>query len=194
MLTYCTQVKGAEELGAAGILIYSVCTIISVSLTGLTFLSQDPRDDGTVTVENGYTPYPHGPARNPTSVQRGSVQYLSMYPGDPTTPGYPAYENATRTEGSNIPGIPSLPISWATAKVLLDEIEGENREVKLVNHGRVSIPRARIVKLTSISVDNKVTPIWNPMGVIPGHIKDEVIIVGNHRDGEPLFTRVRDYR
>ena len=52
--------------------------------------------------------YPDGPARNPTSVQRGSVQFLSIYPGDPTTPGYPAYENATRTEGTNIPSIPSL--------------------------------------------------------------------------------------
>jgi N-acetylated-alpha-linked acidic dipeptidase len=62
----------------------------------------DPRDDGSVTVENGYAPYPHGPARNPTSVQRGSTQYVSSYPGDPTTPGYPAYENSTRTEGKII--------------------------------------------------------------------------------------------
>ncbi|KAI0307023.1 hypothetical protein B0F90DRAFT_1807731 [Multifurca ochricompacta] len=142
------KVKGAQELGAAGVLIYS-----------------DPRDDGTVTEKNGYAPYPHGPARNPTSVQRGSVQFLSIYPGDPTTPGYPSYENSTRTNGSNIPNIPSLPISWANAKVLLEEIEGKNRPVKLANH-----------------VDTKVTPIWNPIGVIPGHIKDEVVLVGNHRD------------
>ena len=33
-------------------------------------------------------------------------------------------------------------------------------------------------------VDNKVTPVWNVIGVIPGHIKDEVVLVGNHRDGE----------
>ena len=46
--------------------------------------------------------YPYGPARNPTSVQRGSVQFLSVYPGDPTTPGYPSYENSTRTDGENI--------------------------------------------------------------------------------------------
>ncbi|KAI0053738.1 Zn-dependent exopeptidase [Auriscalpium vulgare] len=142
------SIKAAQELGAAGVLIYS-----------------DPRDDGTVTEANGYTAYPHGPARNPTSVQRGSVQFLSIYPGDPTTPGYPAYENITRTNGSNIPEIPSLPISWANAKVLLEELNDKNRTVKLVNH-----------------VDTKVTPIWNSVGVIPGHIKDEVIIVGNHRD------------
>lgn len=34
------------------------------------------------------------------------------------------------------------------------------------------------------SVDDRVIPIWNVMGVIPGHIKDEVVFVGNHRDGE----------
>jgi hypothetical protein len=33
------------------------------------------------------------------------------------------------------------------------------------------------------AVDNKVTPIWNVMASIPGHIKDEVVIVGCHRDG-----------
>ncbi|PCH41196.1 Zn-dependent exopeptidase [Wolfiporia cocos MD-104 SS10] len=144
------KVKGAQEHGAVACLIYS-----------------DPRDDGTVTEENGYEPYPNGPARNPTSVQRGSTQFLSIYPGDPTTPGYPSYENSTRTPGTNIPTIPSLPISWANAQVLLEEIEegGKNRTVSLVNH-----------------VDDRVIPIWNTMGVIPGHIKDEVVVIGNHRD------------
>lgn len=37
-----------------------------------------------------------------------------------------------------------------------------------------------------VVVDTRVTPIWNTMGVIPGHIKDEVVVVGNHRDGVPL--------
>ncbi|KAI0720289.1 Zn-dependent exopeptidase [Cerioporus squamosus] len=144
------KVKGAQERGAAACLIYS-----------------DPRDDGTVTVENGYAPYPYGPARNPNSVQRGSTQFLSIYPGDPTTPGYPSYENSTRTNGTNIPSIPSLPISWANARVLLEEIkeDGKNRTVSVVNN-----------------VDDKVIPIWNVMGVIPGHIKDEIVVVGNHRD------------
>lgn len=106
----------------------------------------DPRDDGSVTVENGYDAYPAGPARNPTSVQRGSVQFLSLYPGDPTTPGYPAYENATRTDGENIPKIPSLPISWENAQRILTEISHDHdarsltgtpsqRKIRLVNHG-----------------------------------------------------------
>lgn len=54
------KVKAAQEAGALGCLIYS-----------------DPGDDGEITVENGYEVYPDGPARNPSSVQRGSVQFLS---------------------------------------------------------------------------------------------------------------------
>ncbi|KAF9269786.1 Zn-dependent exopeptidase [Marasmius fiardii PR-910] len=149
------KIKRAEELGAAGVLIYS-----------------DPKDDGTATVENGYKPYPHGPARNPDSVQRGSVQYLSLYPGDPTTPGYPSYENSTRTDGGNIPKIPSLPISWTNGKKLLDLLNG--RDVGIKNW-------SGIVRLNN-QVDTKVTPIWNTIGVIPGWIKDEIVVLGNHRD------------
>jgi hypothetical protein len=33
------------------------------------------------------------------------------------------------------------------------------------------------------TVDQKVTPIWNTMAYIPGHVKDEIVVVGNHRDG-----------
>jgi hypothetical protein len=32
--------------------------------------------------------------------QRGLVAYLSVYAGDPTAPGYPTYENATRVEAT----------------------------------------------------------------------------------------------
>jgi N-acetylated-alpha-linked acidic dipeptidase len=60
-----------------------------------------------------------------------------MYPGDPTTPGFPAYEHANRTLAENIPSIPSLPISWANAQVILKEIQegGANRTLRLINHG-----------------------------------------------------------
>ncbi|KAJ6628907.1 hypothetical protein B0H10DRAFT_1940270 [Mycena sp. CBHHK59/15] len=144
------KVKGAQDLGAVGVLIYS-----------------DVRDDGTVTEANGYLPYPNGPARHPNSVQRGSVQFLSVYPGDPTTPGYPSYENSTRTEGENIPKIPSLPISSANGDALMKLFSGagEGKQVRLVNN-----------------VSTGVTPIWNTMGIIPGYITDEVVVMGNHRD------------
>lgn len=60
------KVKRAQELGMVGCLLYS-----------------DPGDDGKFTEENGYEAYPEGVARNPSSVQRGSAQFLSIRPGDP---------------------------------------------------------------------------------------------------------------
>ncbi|EIW61691.1 Zn-dependent exopeptidase [Trametes versicolor FP-101664 SS1] len=155
------KILGAEQLGAAGVLIYS-----------------DPRDDGAVTVANGYEPYPAGPARNPTAVQRGSVQYLSLYPGDPTTPGAPAYANATRLEGGNIPKIPSLPISWANAQRLLKEISGGEAEAAFVLDGHASEKKVKLVN----HVNTRVMPIWNTMAAIPGHIKNETVFIGCHRD------------
>lgn len=55
------KVKAAQEAGAVGCLIYS-----------------DPGDDGEHQVRNGYKAYPDGPARQASSVQRGSVQFLSL--------------------------------------------------------------------------------------------------------------------
>ena len=55
------KVQRAEELGMVGVVIYS-----------------DPQEDGEITEANGYKPYPDGPARNPSSVQRGSVELLSI--------------------------------------------------------------------------------------------------------------------
>ena len=47
-----------------------------------------------------------------------------------------------------------------------------------------------VILILCTQVDVKVTPIWNTMAVIPGHIKNEVVVVGNHRDGmrDCLFT------
>ncbi len=54
------KVKRAQELGMVGVVMYS-----------------DPQEDGEMTEANGHKPYPEGPARNPSSVQRGSTQFLS---------------------------------------------------------------------------------------------------------------------
>lgn len=56
------KVKRAQELGMVGAIIYT-----------------DPGDDGAVTEHNGNATYPDGPARQPSSVQRGSCQFLSMW-------------------------------------------------------------------------------------------------------------------
>ena len=60
------KIKRAEDLGMIGAVLYS-----------------DPGDDGEATDENGADLYPDGPGRQPSSVQRGSAQYLSVAPGDP---------------------------------------------------------------------------------------------------------------
>ncbi|KZO93188.1 Zn-dependent exopeptidase [Calocera viscosa TUFC12733] len=141
------KVKAAEEAGCSACIIYS-----------------DPVDDNGV-LSSVYEEYPAGPARAPTAIQRGSVQYLSLYPGDPTTPNEPAYPNSTRLDGGNIPGIPSLPLSMQNAEKLKEVALQEGVVVKVVN-----------------KVDDHVMPIWNVMAAIPGHIADEVVVVGNHRD------------
>ena len=120
------KVKRASELGMIGAVIYS-----------------DPGDDGEITEANGYKAYPDGPARHPSSVQRGSVEYLSklplgsfqwveancrlagVAPGDPTTIGYPSKPGAPRQSvDGKIPDIPSLPISYAEALPLLKALNG----------------------------------------------------------------------
>jgi N-acetylated-alpha-linked acidic dipeptidase len=53
------KVKRAQELGMLGVVLYS-----------------DPQEDGDVTEANGFLPYPDGPARNPSAVQRGSVEFI----------------------------------------------------------------------------------------------------------------------
>ncbi|QEH34092.1 Aminopeptidase S [Aquisphaera giovannonii] len=74
------KVLNAQKRGATGILIYS-----------------DPGDDGYA---KGDT-YPNGPFRPGSAIQRGSVQFLSLGPGDPSTPNGPSIE-----------GAPRLPIDW----------------------------------------------------------------------------------
>jgi N-acetylated-alpha-linked acidic dipeptidase len=47
---------------------------------------------------------------------------ISLYAGDPLTPGYPAYKASERQNATNIPTIPCIPISWHNAQRLLGEI------------------------------------------------------------------------
>lgn len=99
---------------------------------------------------------------------------ILMFVGDPTTPGYPAYENATRTEGENIPKIPSLPISWANARRLLGEIvssqeealtlsgKHSERKIRLVNHGTCIDPIDRLIltPMQSTTISCRFTTPW----------------------------------
>src|SRR5262249_673373 len=80
--------KLAQEHGAVGCIIYS-----------------DPRDDGYAAEDV----YPQGPARPPFGVQRGSVADMTLYPGDPLTPGVGATADAPRLAIADAPSIMKIP-------------------------------------------------------------------------------------
>ncbi|KUL88558.1 hypothetical protein ZTR_05408 [Talaromyces verruculosus] len=173
------KVKGAQDLGAVGVIIYS-----------------DPQEDGDITELNGYEAYPAGPARNPSAVQRGSVQFLSIAPGDPTTPGYASKPGVERQPPEHsIPSIPSLPISYTDALPLLKALNGHGPKAadfnkfwqggglahKGVDYNIGPTPDDVVINLHN-EQDYVTTPLWNVIGVIRGTIPDEVVILGNHRD------------
>lgn len=169
------KVKNAEANGMVGAILFT-----------------DTGDDGSITEANGYAAYPDGPARNPTSVQRGSVQYLSIYPGDPTTPGYPSRKDSPRADTRKVmPGIPSIPISYVDAIPMLAALDGHGVDGAAVNRTRwvgalnVSYstgPAPGTTISMSNLMDNVYTDIWDSVGVINGTNPDETIVIGNHRD------------
>ena len=186
------KVKNAQAYGMIGCVLFT-----------------DPGDDGNVTEANGYAAYPgmlarlplsrnilktrlDGPARNPSSVQRGSVQFLSTYPGDPTTPGYPSKEGSPRADKSSVvPHIPSIPISYQEAIPLLAALDGHGTSGEAVNRtgwiGALNVtystgPTPGAVLSMSNVMRDAITPIWDAIGVINGTNSDEVILIGNHRD------------
>ncbi|KAH7155408.1 hypothetical protein B0J13DRAFT_545510, partial [Dactylonectria estremocensis] len=174
------KVKRAQELGMIGILIYS-----------------DPGDDGERTEENGYKPYPQGPARNPSAVQRGSAEFLSIRPGDPTTPGYPSKPGAPRVPVEDAtPSIPSIPISYADALPILKALNGHGPKVSDFNeywNKNLGLAYKGVKYNIGPTPDNVVvnlfneqkyvtTPLWDVIGIVNGTVPNEVVVVGNHRD------------
>jgi N-acetylated-alpha-linked acidic dipeptidase len=156
-------------------------------------LFTDPGNDGNVTVENGYLPYPKGPARQPSSVQRGSVEFLNIYPGDPTTPGVASLPGVNRTGVITdvTPTIPSIPVSQLDIQPLLKALDGYGKTAKEVNlsgwtglldtkYSTGPAPGA-VVSLSNV-MKSSYNRIWDAIGFINGTIEDEVIVIGNHRD------------
>lgn len=153
----------------------------------------DPAEDGDTTEAKGHAAYPDGPARNPSAVQRGSVQIVPTYPGDPTTPGYPSKEGVPRTDQFVVtPRIPSIPISYADAIPLLAALDGHGASGLEVNRtgwvGALNVsystgPAPGIVLDLSNVMEDKITDIWNAVGIVNGSTyADETIVIGNHRD------------
>jgi N-acetylated-alpha-linked acidic dipeptidase len=162
----------AEHYGAAGVLIYS-----------------DPADDGSAA---GPT-YPDGPSRPDSAVQRGSVQFMPVYPGDPTTPGVASVPNlpdSLRLAGKqlqyDLPSIPVNPLSAADAAPVLRALTGSSAphdwqgSLGFVYH--VGGTPAVSVHMHLVQ-DTRLRTVWNVIGTIPGTTAArELVIAGNHRD------------
>ena len=162
-----TKPKIAAEHGAIGCIIYS-----------------DPRDDGYF----GDDVFPNGPMRNPQGVERGSVQDLPVYSGDPLTPGIAAVPGAKRlaiSEAATLTKIPVLPISYGDAQPLLSAINGPVAPVAwrgaLPITYRVGPGPARVHLKVSSNWDTK--PLYDVVARMTGStFPDEWIVRGNHHD------------
>jgi len=161
------KVRNAERAGAAAVIIYS-----------------DPADDGFAKDDV----YPRGQGRPDDAIQRGSVQYLSEGPGDPTTPGWGSSEKGKRLKPGDvkgIPKIPSIPLSWGEAKKIFLALEGPRvpdawqGALELTYH--VGPGPAKIHM--KIGQNYAVRPIWNVIATLKGRESpDQWVIGGNHRD------------
>jgi N-acetylated-alpha-linked acidic dipeptidase len=162
------KAKVAQDNGAIGCIIYS-----------------DPADDGYMQGDV----YPKGPWRPVASGQRGSVQYLFDYPGDPLTPGKPAVAGVARLkpeEATDLTKIPVQPIAYDVAKTLIAPLEGPVRpkgfQGGLAFAYHVGGTNAVKVRLKT-DMDYKIRTIWDVVARIDGNEeKDRWVVMGNHRD------------
>ena len=159
--------KLAQEHGAIGCIIYS-----------------DPHEDGYAEGDV----YPQGGWRPPEGVQRGSVLDLTLYSGDPLTPGVGATRDARRlglADARTILKIPVMPISYADAQPLLAALAGPVAPPKW--RGALPItyhlgPGPAKVHLV-IRSDWGLKPLYDVIARIPGRESPDAWVVrGNHRD------------
>lgn len=159
--------KVAQEHGAIGCLIYS-----------------DPLGDGYFQGED----YPQGAFKNKDGVQRGSVEDMPTYPGDPLTPGIAATEKAKRIkreEATNLIKIPVQPLSYSDALPLLSALEGPVAPEAW--RGALPItyhvgPGSTVVHL-KLSFNWQLVECHDVIAVMKGSTwPDEWVVRGNHSD------------
>jgi len=160
----------AQEHGAAGVILYS-----------------DPIDDGYFRGDV----YPKGPYRPETAVQRGSVQYMFEYPGDPTTPGIastpdlPDSQRIAPEKATSLARVPTTPISYADVTPILKYLGGPESP----REWQGALPFTYHLGPGPVKVHLKLeqkyqwVTIWNVIGVIKGsEYPDDWVVAGNHRD------------
>ena len=160
------KAKLAEEHKAAGLILYS-----------------DPEQDGYVAGDV----YPRGPWRPMSGIQRGSVVYTQLYPGDPLTPGVAAIPGAKRiapADAADLPRIPTMPINAQDASVILESLGGKH-----VPPGwQGGLPFTYHVGPGDAEVHMKLTmdyaqrPLYDVIATLRGTSDDERVVLGNHHD------------
>jgi N-acetylated-alpha-linked acidic dipeptidase len=160
------KAKLAEEHKAAGLLIYS-----------------DPADDGY----DAGDVYPHGPWRPMSGIQRGSILYTEIYPGDPLTPGIASTTDAPRilpADARSLPRIPVMPINAQDATAILGHLSGA--KVPRAWQGGLpityhAVPGESSVHL-KIAMDYQQRKIYDVIARLPGADDSEWVVLGNHHD------------
>ena len=163
----------AQQRGAAGMIIYS-----------------DPADDGYARGDK----YPRGAFRPDSAVQRGSVQFLPIYSGDPETPGVASTpdladsKRVTDPTKMNQPSIPSNPLSYKDAAPILEALDGAAtpREWQGALPFTYHLGGTGAVKVhMHLEQDYQLRTIWDVVGTIDGtdpDQKEDWVVAGNHRD------------
>lgn len=167
------KVANAEKYGCVAIVLYD-----------------DPADDGFVLGPV----YPDGIYRPPSSIQRGSVEYLQIQPGDPTTPNSPSrIGTAARIPRSQALNLPQktvvLPVSANDVVAYMAALGGNAVPSSWVGAlpgvtyrfgGNGNNNRQLSVSVTNIESLQIITNIY---AVVKGEIEpDKMVIVGNHYD------------
>jgi N-acetylated-alpha-linked acidic dipeptidase len=156
----------AQEHGASGLLIYS-----------------DPADDGYFAGDAD----PRGPWRPWSGIQRGSILYTSIYPGDPLTPGVGATPEAKRlpvNDAKNLPRIPVLPINALDAQAIFSHMggmvvpQGWQGAIPLTYHLG---PGEATVHLKLV-MNYQERTIYDVIARLPGSDDNSWVIFGNHHD------------
>jgi N-acetylated-alpha-linked acidic dipeptidase len=160
------KTKLAEEHKALGLVIYS-----------------DPGDDGYAQGDV----FPTGPWRPMSGIQRGSVEYTEIYPGDPLTSGVAATRGAKRitpAEATNLPHIPTLPINAQDAAAILADMGG----VHVPRSWQGGLPFTYHVGSDyatlhmKVAVDYQQRPIYDVIAKLRGTPDGEWVMLGNHHD------------
>ncbi|HUN77075.1 MAG TPA: transferrin receptor-like dimerization domain-containing protein [Steroidobacteraceae bacterium] len=176
--------KLAYEHGAIGCIIYS-----------------DPHEDG-------YAPgdvYPKGGWRPREGVQRGSVADMTLYSGDPLTPGVGATKDAKRlsiAEAKTILKIPVIPISYGDAQPLLAALAGPvappawRGSLPITYHLGAGPAKVHLTIFSNWGLK----PLYDVIAIMKGsESPDEWVIRGNHHDGwvagawDPLAGAVAEF-